>query len=125
MITDKIKKLAEARAELEKFEQLIARKLAGLPAQYGFNSVNAFIAAVRAAVGKRRGRKSSQTKSAAANTSIKRRKRAIITVATRAEVKKLVGDGKTGNEISKTVGISLPSVQNIKKAFGLVRKKKK
>jgi DNA-binding CsgD family transcriptional regulator len=43
----------------------------------------------------------------------------------RAEVKKLVSEGRTGGEIAKAVGISLPSVQNIKKALGLVGKRKK
>ena len=50
-----------------------------------------------------------------------RRRRAKITDETRDELKKLVQAGKTGNEIAKTLGISLPSVQNIKKALGLVR----
>ena len=31
--------------------------------------------------------------------------------------------GKTGGEIAKSLGISLPSVQNIKKALGLVKKR--
>ena len=48
-----------------------------------------------------------------------------MTDATRAEVKKLVEAGKTGGEIAKTVGVSLPTVQNIKKALGLVQKRKK
>jgi len=52
---------------------------------------------------------------------VKRRKRAVITDQTRAEVKKLVESGKTGSQIAKTLGISLPSVQNIKKAIGLVK----
>ena len=33
--------------------------------------------------------------------------------------------GKTGAAIAKSVGISLPSVQNIKKALGLVQARKK
>ncbi len=49
--------------------------------------------------------------------------RAIITDGTRVEVKKLVEAGRTGHEIAKAVGISLPSVQNIKKQLGLVRRK--
>ena len=53
------------------------------------------------------------------------RKRATITDAVRAEVKALVKAGKTGSQIAKALGISLPSVQNIKKALGLVRKSKK
>ncbi len=49
----------------------------------------------------------------------------MITDDTRAEVKKLVEAEKTGAEIAKALKISLPSVQNIKKALGLVRKQKK
>jgi hypothetical protein len=64
----------------------------------------------------RRGRPSKATPSR-----VKRRKRSIITDETRASVKKLVESGKTGSQIAKTLGISLPSVQNIKKALGLVK----
>lgn len=48
--------------------------------------------------------------------------RTVITDDTRYQVKRLVESGRTGAEIAKQVGISLPSVQNIKKAFGLVRR---
>lgn len=54
----------------------------------------------------------------------RRRKRAKITDETRAKVKELVQAGKTGADIAKTLGISLPSVQNIKSAAGLVNKRK-
>jgi len=40
------------------------------------------------------------------------------------ELKALVGQGKTGAVIAKTLGISLPSVQNIKKELGLVQARK-
>jgi DNA-binding CsgD family transcriptional regulator len=43
----------------------------------------------------------------------------------RAEVKKLFEAGQTGAEIANAVGISLPSVQNVKKALGLVTALKK
>jgi hypothetical protein len=36
-------------------------------------------------------------------------------------VKRLVESGKTGAQIARTLRISLPSVQNIKKALGLVK----
>jgi len=48
----------------------------------------------------------------------------VINDATRATVKKLVEAGKTGAQIAKEVRISLPSVQNIKKALGLVKARK-
>lgn len=47
----------------------------------------------------------------------------MITDETRAQLKKLVEAGKTGSEIAKSLKISLPSVQNIKKALGLVKKR--
>ncbi|MBI5771083.1 MAG: helix-turn-helix domain-containing protein [Verrucomicrobia bacterium] len=123
MVTDKIKELEATKARVTKLEQSIAaqltKELAALPGQYGFDSVEAFCKAVKAAAGKRRGSAPKKAKAAGK----KRRKRAVITDATRAEVKKLVEAGKTGGEIAAAVGISLPSVQNIKKALGLVGKK--
>ena len=52
-----------------------------------------------------------------------RRKRAKITPELKAQVKAAVEAGKTGGAIAKELGISLPSVQNIKKEFGLVKKR--
>lgn len=37
----------------------------------------------------------------------------------------MVDAGKTGAEIADVLGISVPSVQNIKKALGLVAKRSK
>ena len=138
MVTDKIKELEAARAKLANLEQSIAdelsKELAGLPAKYGFDSADAFLDAFRSATGAkgRRGRPPGRPAAAAAAAPAsgkrggpgkKRRARAVITEETRAQVKKLVADGKTGAEIAKAVNISLPSVQNIKKALGLVKKK--
>jgi hypothetical protein len=50
-----------------------------------------------------------------------RGKRARITDEAKLQVKVLSEQGKTGAEISKLLGISAPSVQNIKKALGLVK----
>ena len=118
MVTDKIKQLEAAKAKLAQLEKSVAaglqKELAGLPAAYGFDSVRAFFRAVTAAAS------GSGRKAGAA----KRRKRSVITDATRAQVKKLSESGKTGAQIAKEVGISLPSVQNIKKALGLVKARK-
>jgi hypothetical protein len=125
MVTDKIKQLEATRAKLADLEQSIAselrRELAGLPAKYGFDSVAAFISAVKGASGGKRGRPAGG--GGRGGPGKKRRKRAVITDETRASVKKMVSDGKTGGEIAKSLGISLPSVQNIKKALGLVKKR--
>lgn len=123
MVTNKLKELEAARARLANLEQAIASELrtelASLPAKYGFASAREFANAVSAASGARRGRKPGK----AAAGGRQRRRRAVITDETRASVKKLVEGGKTGGEIAKSLGISLPSVQNIKKALGLVKKR--
>jgi hypothetical protein len=139
MVTDKIKELEAARAKLASLEQSIAdelnKELSGLPAKYGFESVDDFVRAVKGASGggggggrgrgRRPGRPAGGGGAAAksAGGGRKRRSRAVITDDTRNQVKKMVGEGKTGAEIAKSVGISLPSVQNIKKALGLVKKR--
>lgn len=126
MVTDKIKELEAARAKLANLEQSIAselnKELAALPAKYGFASIEEFVAAVKAAGGGRRGRRPGRAAKSSA-TGRKRRKRAVITDETRSSLKKMVEAGKTGGEIAKALGISLPSVQNIKKALGLVKKR--
>lgn len=137
MVTDKLKELEAARAKLASLEQSIqselSKELAQLPGKYGFASADEFIDAVRASTGAGRGRRGRPARrgrppgpAAAATKSVggrKRRSRAVITEETRTQVKKMVEGGKTGAEIAKAVGISLPSVQNIKKALGLVKKR--
>lgn len=125
MVTEKIKALAQTKAKVAELEKSIAaelnRELAALPGKYGFDSLPAFFEAVRAAS---RGKGRSAPKAAKAAPAGKRRKRAVITAETKAKVKQLVEGGKTGAEIAKVVGISLPSVQNIKKELGLVKARK-
>jgi hypothetical protein len=122
MVTNKIKALEAARAKITKLEQAIAaeqsKELATLPAKYGFQDVNAFVKAVKAAAG---GRSVGKVKAGSG----KRRKRAIITDETKNKVKSLTAAGKTGADIAATVGISVPSVQNIKKELGLTKARKK
>ncbi len=123
MITAKINQLAIAKAKAAKLESDIARELphelAALPARFGFPDLAAFVRAIKTVAGSRR-RSGSSKKSHQPG----RRKRAKITDAIKAQVKKLAKAGKTGAEIVKATGISLPSVQNIKKALGLVNPRK-
>jgi DNA-binding NarL/FixJ family response regulator len=128
MLTDKLKQLASLKSRAAALEAQVAtdldKQLAALPAKFGFNNPNDFIAALRAATSGRRASKTgSQTRSNQTNAG--RRRRATITDETRAKVKAFVESGKTGSEIAKALSISLPSVQNIKKALGLVQKRKK
>jgi hypothetical protein len=111
-----IQKLEKARAKLfARAEARSKKELLRLPRLVGLKTVAELIEALRAVAGSKRGRKPGNVKTA------KKRKRAVITNTIRAEVKKLVGAGKTGGQIAKSLGISLPSVQNIKKALGLVK----
>lgn len=127
MFTDTLKDIEEARAKLAALEAAAAadldKELVSLPSRYGFADAKAFLAAFKAANGSSKKPRGKKAKAAAPGGS-KRRQRATITDETRAEVKKLTEAGRTGLEIAKAVGISLPSVQNVKKALGLVKKKK-
>jgi DNA-binding NarL/FixJ family response regulator len=145
MVTDKLKELEAARVKLAALERSIAselsQELAGLPAKYGFESTRDFVSAVSSAAGgggggggrgRRRGRPPGSGSASAASAAKaapakkggrKRRTRAVITDETRAQVKKMVDAGKTGAEIAQTLKISVPSVQNIKKALGLVKER--
>ena len=118
MVTDKIKELQATRAKLAELESSVGdelkKELASLPGHYGFESVAAFLKAVKSAA------RGGVRKDKAVGAPKVKRSRAKITALTRAQVKALLEQGKTGAEIAKTVGISLPSVQNIKKALGLV-----
>lgn len=118
MVSDKLKQLAAARAQVADLEKAVAAELATLPARFGFSDVKSFLRAVRSASGGK-GRRAART----ATKQTARRKRAIVTDDTRALVKKLANEGKTGSEIAKEAGVSLPTVQNIKKALGLAKKR--
>ncbi len=121
MVTDKIKELQDLQARAADLQKTIEterqQELAALPGKYGFDSAEAFIKAVRVATapkGKKRGRKA---KAAPAG----KRTRTKITPELKEKVVAAVQAGKTGAAIAAEFGISLPSVQNIKKEAGLVK----
>jgi DNA-binding NarL/FixJ family response regulator len=125
MLTNHIKELEAAKAKVAELESAIHTErhqaLISLSAQMGYSDVEELIAALREA---NRGSKA-PNKAKKSATKEGTGSRAKITDEVRAEVKKLVEDGKSGAEIATTVGISLPSVQNIKKQLGLVKARKK
>jgi DNA-binding NarL/FixJ family response regulator len=126
MITEKLQELNALKSRIAALEQEVggqrSAELAALPAQYGFEDARAFTAAVLSASRGRRGR---PAKTAKLTTTSGRKPRAKVTAQTRAGVKKLTRAGKTGSAIAEALGISLATVQNIKKASGLVAKRKK
>lgn len=157
MVTAKIKQLQALQAKANELQKSIeaerAQELSQLPAHYGYDSLPAFVEALKNAAGSRRGRPPKSrtaakrgrrgrrgrparrgrppgrpaktaraaTKTAKAAKPGRRRKRAKITPEVKAQVKAGVEAGKTGSAIAKEAGISLPSVQNIKKELGLVK----
>jgi hypothetical protein len=126
MVTKQIKELEVTKAKIVALEKSIAKRLhkelSTLHDKYGFGSLVEFVKALKDTAGTASSRKGRRAKPAkAASGKVKRRKRSVITEDTRASVKKLVESGKTGSQIAKNLGISLPSVQNIKKALGLVK----
>lgn len=117
MDTNKLRELAKYQqkvAALEKELNKLHHRLLALPGKFGFKSVDELIAALRLA----------QKGGTGGVTSTGRRKRTTITHEIKQRVKALAEAGKTGAEIVRAVGISLPSVQNIKKELGLVKKRK-
>ena len=124
MVIEVVKELEAAKAKVLELEQSLEKeltqKLARLPYEYGFDDLASFIKALKAAAGARPGRRGAAKKAAG-----KRGKRARITPEVKARVKELVNQDKTGAQIAKELGISLPSVQNIKKELGLVKARKK
>ena len=134
MVTEKIKRLEATKAKIAALEVSIAaelhEELAALPSSYGYPTLAAFIKAVRAAASApapKNGRKAKAKTKAKANAKPAkkgkkpRRKRAVITDETRAEVKKLVEAGQTAIQIANAVNVSIPTVHNIKRALGLVK----
>lgn len=126
MAQDTIKKIAEYKTRLADLERELFAQLAKLPAQYGFASAEDFIVAFRKSVAGKPGRKPGKAAKAAAvkKTASGRKARVKITPEIEAQVKSLAEAGKTGKQIAAATGISLPSVQNLKKKLGLVAKKK-
>jgi DNA-binding NarL/FixJ family response regulator len=115
MVTSKLRALQKYEQKVEALRRAIdkyRRDLRTLPGQHGFGSMAAFIKELRRA-----------EKTAGGKRSGGRRKRAKITPEIKQKVKALVAAGKTGLKIAGQLGISLPSVQNIKRELGLVKKR--
>jgi hypothetical protein len=119
-ITNKAKKLAAYQAKVAALQEQVdndrAKILSRLHQEYGFADANELIKAIRAAAGGRRGRP--------AGKKAVHRKHARITPELKEKIKAALQAGKTGGKVAAEFGVSLPSVYNIKKAFGLVKARK-
>ena len=124
MLSNHIKELETAKAKVAELEAMIVNQrrqaLLDLPAQLGYGSIAELIKALKGIDSAPKARRQ-PAKAAPAGEGKPRRTRTAITDEMRATVKQLITEGKSGAEIAKAVGISLPSVQNIKKQLGLVK----
>ncbi len=122
MLTQKIAQLIKLKSAVAKQEAAIAAHLpsalAALPEAYGYPSVAAFIKALKQAASSKpkakRGRKAKVAKPG-------KRKRAKVTDEIKAAVKAGFEAGKRAGAIAKETGISVASVQVLKKAFGFTK----
>jgi hypothetical protein len=117
-----LKRIEKQKRKIAKIELDLAKEardqLAGIHSRFGFASLAEFFTAVRNSNkngAKRRGRPPGKA------GKVRRRKRAKITPEMKGRVLAALKAGKTGAEAAAEVGISLPSVQNIKRQGGLVR----
>jgi DNA invertase Pin-like site-specific DNA recombinase len=121
MVTEKLKQLSSYQIKIEELQieidQERRNELAHLHEKFGYETTAALIKALRATAGTggRRGGRGPA----------RHRKHARITTDMREKIKAALQDGKSGAKVAKQFGISLPSVYNIKKAFGLVKSRKK
>ena len=126
MVQQKIKELARLKAAAAKLETQVAveriEALASLPEAYGYADLKSFIKALKVSAGtKRKGKPGRKAKAPKVKKVKAKRTRAKITPEIKEQLKALVTEGLTGSAIAKKLGISLPSVQNIKKELGLVK----
>ncbi len=127
---DQLAELEKAKAKIAQAEAKLSADrvsaLAKLPSDYGYDTLSGFIKALKAAAGKAgkskgKGKKAAKAVKPAKAAKAGKRTRAKITPEIKQQVIAAVQAGTPGAKIAKSFGISLPSVQNIKKEAGLVK----
>ena len=127
MLSSKIKELQDYKAKIVELEKAVLEEresaLARAHTDLGFASRSDLIKALRALdkAGPKRGRRKGSKKAARPVEKKARRKRTTITPELRDSILAAVKEGGTGNAVAKRFGVSLPTVQNIKRAAGLTR----
>ena len=122
-----LKKLLAVREKLSAIEAKLGKKMqremAGLPEKYGYDSMESFIAALQELSGG--GSSAGGGAGKAARGKAKgRRSRGKVTEEVRQKVKEMFEAEKTGAEVAAEVGLSLPTIQAIKKKLGMVKARK-
>jgi hypothetical protein len=124
--------LQQAEAQVEALRKKVGKERSGrlktLHLSFGFDSRDELIEALTGLGGSRRPGRPPAVAAAsrsAAPVARKKRKRARITAEMKAEIIKAIKEGSSGLTVAKRFSISSQSVQNIKKAAGLVQARKK
>lgn len=133
MLSSKIKELADYKAKVMQLEKAVQEEreaaLARAHLDLGFASRADLIKALRALEkagprrGRRKGAKGAKGAAPAAAGRKGRRKRTKITPELRDSILAAVKEGGTGSAVARRFGVSLPTVQNIKRAAGLTKGK--
>ena len=123
MIIEKIKELEETEAKAvtlkKEINEMVAAKLTSMHTEVGMDSTDALIAALSSLPKKRKRRVKRAVKP------LRKSKRARLTPAQKQSIADVIKGGMTGTEASKKFGISLATIQNIKKEHGLVKSRAK
>ena len=116
-----LKKLLAVRQKLSAIEAKLGKKMqremASLPEKYGYRSMESFIAALKELSG-------GGGKGSGKGRGKGKRKRGKVTEEIIQKVKALFEAEKTGAEVAAAVGLSLPTIQIIKKKLKLVKERK-
>ena len=119
-----LKKLLAVRQKLSAIEAKLGKKMqremASLPEKYGYDGMESFIAALQELSGG-----VGSAGSAAKGKAKGKRKRGKVTEEIRQKVKELFEAEKTGAEVAAAVGLSLPTVQGIKKKLKMVKERRR
>jgi len=126
MITDKLKELAQLKAQAAKLEASLESQrpaaLAALPAEFGFSDLKSFIKALKSSAGaKPKGKPGRKPGTKVAKPAKQKRTRVKITDEIKSAVKTALEQGRKAKAIAKEVGISAASVNVLKKSFGLTK----
>lgn len=117
MVTEKITEIEQYKKKIADLEKQVASErraeLKTLPGKFGYDSMKDFIRALRGLGAAKAGRAG------------RRGKRARITPEMKTQIKAALQAGKKGVQVAKEFGISVPSIQNIKKEFGLIKRRGK
>lgn len=130
MLFKRMQELASQKAKLVELENAVLAEresqLLRLHSDLGYETRAELIKALQSlkTKGPKRGRKKvrGKAKAKAAAPAKKKRTRAKITPEIRDGIIEAVKAGGTGAAVAKKFGVSLPTVQNIKRAAGLTRK---